>query len=86
MSEIMGELNLNTMFEQNRAKRIGIFDQRQLMQMVSKMADFSQVELVRVEHMEGDFALAVREYREEDPVSETWLTLAPRVEVDENDR
>ena len=84
MSEIMGELNLNAMFEQNRAKRIGIFDQRHLMQMVSRMADYSQVELVRVEHQDGDFALAVREYREEEPASDTWLTLAPRVEVDDD--
>lgn len=83
MSEIMGELNLDTMFEQKRAKRIGIFDQRLLMQMVSKMADFSQIELVRVEHQDGDFALAVREYREEEPIPDTWLTLAPRVEVDD---
>ena len=83
MSEIMGELNLNTMFEQHRAKRIGIFDQRLLMQMVSKMADYSQIELVRVEHQDGDFALAVREYREEEPIPDTWLTLAPRVEVDD---
>jgi len=83
MSEIMGELNLDMMFEQNRAKRIGIFDQRQLATLVSKMADFSQVELVRVEHQDGDFALAVREYREEEPASDTWLTLAPRVEVDD---
>lgn len=83
MSEIMGELNLNAMFEQHRAKRIGIFDQRHLMQMVSRMADYSQVELVRVEHQDGDFALAVREYHAEKPVSETWLTLAPRVEVDD---
>ena len=83
MSEIMGELNLNAMFEQNRAKRIGIFDQRHLMQMVSRMADYSQVELVRVEHQDGDFALAIREYREEEPASDTWLTLAPRVEVDD---
>jgi len=83
MSEIMGELNLDMMFEQNRAKRIGIFDQRQLATLVSKMADFSQVELVRVEHQDGDFALAVREYREEGSVSDTWLTLAPRVEVDD---
>lgn len=83
MRETMGELNLDMMFEQNRAKRIGIFDQRQLATMVSKMADYSQVELVRVEHQDGDFALAVREYRAEKPVSETWLTLAPRVEVDD---
>jgi len=83
MSEIMGELNLNTMFEQHRAKRIGIFDQRHLMQMVSRMADYSHVELVRVEHREGDFALAIREYREEESVSDTWLTLAPLVEVDD---
>jgi len=83
MSEIMGELNLDMMFEQNRAKRIGIFDQRHLMQMVSRMADYSQVELVRVEHQDGDFALAIREYREEEPASDTWLTLAPRVEVDD---
>ena len=83
MSEIMGELNLDMMFEQNRAKRIGIFDQRQLATLVSKMADYSQVELVRVEHQDGDFALAVREYREEEPASDTWLTLAPRVEVDD---
>lgn len=81
MSEIMGELNLDMMFEQNRAKRIGIFDQRHLMEMVSRMADYSKVELARVEHLEGDFALAVREYREEEPASDTWLTLAPLVEV-----